>query len=81
MPKEDKLKEVRDLMERLGPIERRNFVLIAKAKERYGSKGTMAASKLLRHKPEIPEEEFWEYLDELMNMPLLGPRILQKESE
>jgi hypothetical protein len=81
MPKEDKLKEVRDLMERLSPVERRNFVLIAKAKQKYGSKGTEAASKILRMTPEISEEEFWEFIGGLVAGSPLGPRILRKRNE
>ena len=68
MPKEDKLKDVRDLMERLGPVERRNFVLIAKAKEKYGIAGTKAASELLRSTPDKPEKEFWEDLDDYISL-------------
>ena len=69
MPKEDKLEEIRDLINRLNPADRRNFVLIAKAKEKYGSEGTKSASAILRVWPNITEDEFWKKLEEEYNSP------------
>ena len=79
MPKEEKLKEVWEQVNHLSPVETRNSALIAKAKEKYGSEGEELAVVFLRAEPKISEEEFWEYIDGLVNMgPILCfPRVEQ----